>query len=178
MNHTKLKFSAIAVSLAIGLSACSGESTEKKTKNVEVESVKQMESTQVEAEQDIQSEALRIGKNAANWQIAQFGNLDYIPESHRAKSENAKFWIQAAFYIGLTRWIDATDDEKLKNFVKEVAERESYELILERPYHADDHAIAQTYLWLAEREGIEKAYEPTKEVFDMILSKPSSIAVL
>ena len=44
MNHTKLKFSAIAVSLAIGLSACSGESTEQKTKNVEVESVKQMES--------------------------------------------------------------------------------------------------------------------------------------
>ena len=177
MNHTKLKFSAIAVSLAIGLSACSGESTEQKTKNVEVESVKQMESAQVEAEQDIQSEALRIGKNAANWQIAQFGNLDYIPESHRAKSENAKFWIQAAFYIGLTRWIDATDDEKLKNFVKEVAERESYELILERPYHADDHAIAQTYLWLAEREGIEKAYGPTKEVFDMILSKPPEVGL-
>ncbi|MDG6099913.1 glycoside hydrolase family 88 protein [Alteromonas sp. ZYF713] len=177
MNYTNLTLSAITLSLTLSITACSGESPEQQTQNVKVESVKQMVPVMDVAEQDIQSEAQRIGKSAANWQIAQFGNLNYIPESHRAKSENAKFWIQAAFYIGLTRWIDATNDENLESFVKEVAQRENYELILERPYHADDHAIAQTYLWLAEREGLEKAYGPTKEVFDMILSKPPQVGL-
>lgn len=179
MKYTKLKLSTIALSLALGLSACSGESPEQKTNTIDSKPAKamEMEKSKEMQKQGIQSTAMRIGKSAANWQIAQLGNLNYIPESHRAKSENAKFWIQASFYIGLTRWIDATNDKQLASFVKEVAEEEDYELILERPYHADDHAIAQTYLWLAEHADIKEAYKPTKEVFDMILSKPPQVGL-
>lgn len=179
MKYTKLRLSTIALSLALGLSACSGETPEQKTNTIDSKPAKamEMEKSKEMQKQGIQSTAMRIGKSAANWQIAQLGNLNYIPESHRAKSENAKFWIQASFYIGLTRWIDATDDKQLASFVKEVAEEEDYELILERPYHADDHAIAQTYLWLAEHADIEAAYKPTKEVFDMILSKPPQVGL-
>ena len=179
MKYTKLKLSTIALSLALGLSACSGETPDQKTNSIDSKTAKAMEIEKRKEmqKQGIQSTAMRIGKSAANWQIAQLGNLNYIPESHRAKSENAKFWIQASFYIGLTRWIDATDDKQLASFVKEVAEEEDYELILERPYHADDHAIAQTYLWLAEHADIEEAYKPTKEVFDMILSKPPQVGL-
>ncbi|MAI37055.1 glycoside hydrolase family 88 protein [Alteromonas sp.] len=179
MKYTKLKLSTIALSLALGLSACSGETPEQKTNTIDSKPAKamEMEKSKEMQKQGIQSTAMRIGKSAANWQIAQLGNLNYIPESHRAKSENAKFWIQASFYIGLTRWIDATNDRQLASFVKEVAEEEDYELILERPYHADDHAIAQTYLWLAEHADIKEAYKPTKEVFDMILSKPPQVGL-
>lgn len=179
MKYTTLKLSTIALSLALGLSACSGETPEQKTNTIDSKPAKamEMEKSKEMQKQGIQSTAMRIGKSAANWQIAQLGNLNYIPESHRAKSENAKFWIQASFYIGLTRWIDATNDKQLASFVKEVAEEEDYELILERPYHADDHAIAQTYLWLAEHADIEAAYKPTKEVFDMILSKPPQVGL-
>lgn len=179
MKYTKLKLSTIALSLALGLSACSGETPEQKTNTIDSKPAKamEMEKSKEMQKQGIQSTAMRIGKSAANWQIAQLGNLNYIPESHRAKSENAKFWIQASFYIGLTRWIDATNDKQLASFVKEVAEEEHYELILERPYHADDHAIAQTYLWLAEHADIKEAYKPTKEVFDMILSKPPQVGL-
>jgi unsaturated rhamnogalacturonyl hydrolase len=177
MNHKSLNLSAIALTLALGLSACSGESPEKQKQSAELDRMKVVNTDKRMSEQSVQSMAKRIGNSAANWQIAQFGNLNYIPESHRVKSENAKFWIQASFYIGLTRWIDATDDQRLERFVRDVAEKENYELILERPYHADDHAIAQTYLWLAERNGVEEAYIPTKEVFDMILSKPPQVGL-
>ena len=179
MKYTKLKLSTIALSLALGLSACSGETPDQKTNTIDSKPAKamEMEKSKEMLKQGIQSTAMRIGKSAANWQIAQLGNLNYIPESHRAKSENAKFWIQASFYIGLTRWIDATNDKQLASFVKEVAEEEDYELILERPYHADDHAIAQTYLWLAEHADIKEAYKPTKDVFDMILSKPPQVGL-
>ena len=177
MNHKSLNLSAIALTLALGLSACSGESQEKQKQSAELVRMKVVNTDKRMSEQSVQSMAKRIGNSAANWQIAQLGNLNYIPESHRVKSENAKFWIQASFYIGLTRWIDATDDQRLERFVRDVAEKENYELILERPYHADDHAIAQTYLWLAERNGVEEAYIPTKEVFDMILSKPPQVGL-
>jgi unsaturated rhamnogalacturonyl hydrolase len=177
MNHKSLNLSAIALTLALGLSACSGESQEKQKQSAELDRMKVVNTDKRMSEQSVQSMAKRIGNSAANWQIAQLGNLNYIPESHRVKSENAKFWIQASFYIGLTRWIDATDDQRLERFVRDVAEKENYELILERPYHADDHAIAQTYLWLAERNGVEEAYIPTKEVFDMILSKPPQVGL-
>jgi unsaturated rhamnogalacturonyl hydrolase len=177
MNHKSLNLSAIAMTLALGLSACSGESQEKQKQSAELDRMKVVNTDKRMSEQSVQSMAKRIGNSAANWQIAQLGNLNYIPESHRVKSENAKFWIQASFYIGLTRWIDATDDQRLERFVRDVAEKENYELILERPYHADDHAIAQTYLWLAERNGVEEAYIPTKEVFDMILSKPPQVGL-
>jgi unsaturated rhamnogalacturonyl hydrolase len=177
MINTKIKISAIALGLILGLSACSGESPKPTSTSMDSKPAKQMDTEHSMATQDIQSTARRIGKSVANWQIDQFGNLSYIPESHREKSENAKFWIQASFYIGLTRWIDATADTDLENFVKDVAKRENYELILERPYHADDHAIAQTYLWLSEHAGVEEAYGPTKDVFDMILSKPPEVGL-
>ena len=91
MNHTKLKLSAVAMSLALAISACSGESPEQKTQSVDVEPKKEMKTSKDVTEQGIQKTARRIGESVANWQIAQFGNLNYIPESHRAKSENAKF---------------------------------------------------------------------------------------
>lgn len=88
MNNMNIKQSAIALSFALGLSACSGEppATTMHSKPVE-----QMEASPIVATKDIQSTARRIGNSVANWQIAQFGNLTYIPESHREKSENAKF---------------------------------------------------------------------------------------
>lgn len=177
MKKMTMKLSAIALSLTMGLVACSGQTdtVQSSPKKPVVETQAQQMSEAVD--RDIQNTAKEVGTKVANWQIAQFGNLSYIPESHREKSENAKFWIQASFYIGLTRWIDETNDKSLTDYVSDVAKKENYELILERPYHADDHAIAQTYLWLAERTGSEDAYLPTKDVFDMILDKPPTVGL-
>jgi len=177
MNRKQLKHTALAISLAMGFSACSGESVQKEATQGNALPIEQTDAEKSEFGQDIQSSAKRIGHSVANWQIAQFGKLDYIPESHREKSENAKFWIQASFYIGLTRWIDETGDQRLLNYVRTVAEKEQFELILERPYHADDHAIAQTYLWLADKTGMKSAYGPTKAVFDMILGEPPQVGL-
>ena len=47
MNHTKLKLSAVAMSLALAISACSGESPEQKTQSVDVEPKKEMKTSKV-----------------------------------------------------------------------------------------------------------------------------------
>ncbi len=127
--------------------------------------------------EDIRYSAHDIASRAARWQIEQLGNLEYIPESHRERSENPKFWIQAAFYVGLTRWVDVSDDQFFLNFVEQMANEQQYELLLNRPYHADDHTIGQTYLWLTERTGNPETYRPTQELFDMILANPPTVGL-
>lgn len=129
------------------------------------------------AADEIRESAFDIADRAAQWQIAQFGNLSYIPESHRAKSENPKFWIQAAFYVGLTKWLEVSANEGFLEYIEQMAREHEYALLLDRPYHADDHTIGQTYLWLAEQTGNKEAYQPTQDLFDMILANPPEVGL-
>jgi rhamnogalacturonyl hydrolase YesR len=101
-------------------------------------------------------------------------SFDYIPLSHREKTASPRWWMQGAFYIGLTRWADTVDDEDITRQIADMARGEGYQLG-DRPRHADDHAIGQTYLWLYEQSGDKKVYGPTKETFDQILAdKPTN----
>jgi unsaturated rhamnogalacturonyl hydrolase len=122
----------------------------------------------------IRNSALELGTKAVNWQLAHLDNFDYIPERHREKTSDPKEWMQAAFYVGLTRWTDATDDTGLVAQIAQTAEDNAFQLGA-RPLHGDDHAIGQTYLWVYEHTGNTAAYAPTQEAFDAILAdKPSN----
>lgn len=127
----------------------------------------------------IQQQARDIGNRAANWQITQLNanNYDYLaPRYHNASSKPHQ-WIQAAFYIGLTQWISATNDKAMLEHVVNMAKQQNYQLRLSRGKHADDHAIGQTYLWLAEQTGNQAAIMPTKALFDQILANPSTVSL-
>jgi len=119
----------------------------------------------------IRKSARDIGALAANWQLSHMDNFDYIPESHRKKSADPTFWIQAAFYVGLTYWAETVDDQDLVNQIAAMAEDSGYQLGA-RPLHADDHTIGQTYLWLHEQTGNKATYAPTQAQFDAILADP------
>jgi rhamnogalacturonyl hydrolase YesR len=119
----------------------------------------------------IRESALDLGALAARWQLSHMDNFDYIPESHRNKSADPRFWIQASFYIGLTRWAETVKDKDLVKRIAMTAEDNNYHLG-ERPLHGDDHAIGQTYLWVHEQTGNEAAYGPTQVRFDAILADP------
>ena len=175
--HTTLKELAIALlSVGLVLTGCGNPSDRAPRSPVDASNETKIVA-QSKSAAEIRKSAHDIASRTARWQIEQLGDLGYIPESHREKSGNPKFWIQAAFYVGLTRWVEASDDASLLAFVEHMAEEQDYELLLDRPYHADDHAISQTYLWLAERTGKRKAYEPTRELFDMILANPPTVGL-
>lgn len=172
MNKTKTTFAMLPLTISLLLTGCdNGEST-----NVQTSVEANQTDTSILA-QTIRQSAKDIADRAAKWQIDQLGNLNYIPESHREKSENAKFWIQAAFYIGLTRWTETTNNDSFLSFMENIAQQENYELLLDRPYHADDHTIAQTYLWLAEQTNNKEAIKPTQAVFDMILANKPQVGL-
>ncbi|WP_111979803.1 glycoside hydrolase family 88/105 protein [Algibacillus agarilyticus] len=165
----KLALVPLAVSLAlVGCGQETSQSTKSATPTVEAKA---------SSAKAINKSAFDIATRTAQWQIEQLGNLSYIPESHRAKSENAKFWIQAVFYIGLTKWVETSKDQNFLEFMAKIAKNENYELLLERPYHADDHTIGQTYLWLTEQTGNKDAYKPTQAVFDMILANKPNVGL-
>lgn len=186
MNNITTKVAIIPLTIGLLLSGCSQEPVKQErveSVSAPVQSIKVVEeavSEVVTPDTSIESFHHSVedtANRAANWQLAQLGNLDYIPESHRAKSENAKFWIQASFYIGLTRWADAVESQSFLDYITDMSKTEEYGLLLDRPYHADDHTIAQTYLWLSEKTGNKDAYKPTQALFDMILENPPEVGL-
>lgn len=172
MQNFKTTLAVLPLTISLLITGCSQE----KSATVQTETEASQSSSALSSHA-IRKSAKDIADRAAQWQIKQLGNLDYIPESHREKSENAKFWIQAAFYIGLTRWAETTNNLNFQNFMLNMAEQENYELLLDRPYHADDHTIAQTYLWLAEQTNNKNAIKPTQAVFDMILANKPDVGL-
>lgn len=176
MKKLNKKLSLIALTISLTLAGC-GEDAANSTVKESSDKTSQTTTQVTDKSASIQASAKDIGDRSAKWQLAQLGNLNYIPESHRAKSENAKFWIQAALYIGLTRWTETTANKEFLSYLEQMAKNENYELLLDRPYHADDHTIAQTYLWLAEQTGNLEAIKPTQEVFDMILANPPQVGL-
>lgn len=121
----------------------------------------------------IQREALDVGQRVSQWQVAQIeqGNYDYIPQRFRRVTQDAKGWIQAAFYVGLTQWVQRVSDPDLTQHITDMAYRERYSLLMRRIAHADDHAIAQSYLWIAEQSDNTQAYQLTQKHFDRILAE-------
>lgn len=173
------KVVSVAFSLSLILGGCSGqdkEVTNSQNAPTAVEAAQTVASSFASAE-EIRKSAFDIATRSGNWQIAQLGNLTYIPESHRVKSENAKFWIQAALYIGLTKWTDVSNNPEFMAHMQKMAKEEEYGLLTERPYHADDHTIGQTYLWLTEKTGNEEAFKPTQEHFDWILANQPDVGL-
>ncbi|MDO6693306.1 glycoside hydrolase family 88 protein [Aliiglaciecola sp. 3_MG-2023] len=172
MQKFKKSLAVLPLTISLLLAGCGKEQSVTTQTNIEPNQSSTYHSTQSN-----QQNVKEIADRVANWQIEQLGNLDYIPESHRAKSENAKFWIQAAFYIGLTRWTETTKNQSFLGFMEKVAEQENFELLMDRPFHADDHTIAQTYIWLAEQTKNKDAIKPTQAVFDMILDNKPNVGL-
>lgn len=169
-----LKLALIPLTVSLLLTGCNDD--KNTSVQAQTEASKTAVTTEISANSIVVS-AYDIAKRSADWQLSHLNNLDYIPDSHKAKSEDPKFWIQAAFYIGLSKWAETTDNKEYLAFMENVAKEQNYELHLSRPYHADDHTIAQTYLWLTEQTGNQDAYKPTQELFDMILANKPKVGL-
>jgi rhamnogalacturonyl hydrolase YesR len=113
--------------------------------------------------------AASIGDRVADWQLAHMDRFDYV-RSFRDQTEQETAWIQAAFYIGLARWADATDNPRYVAAMLDRAEENDWQ-VGPLYWHADDQAIAQMYLFLAGREDGARI-EPVVDAFDRILSSP------
>ncbi len=123
---------------------------------------------------------MALTKKVADWQIDNYerqGEYRALPPKdqrfkwHHRERYPDQDWIPATLFAGMYRFstIVGDEDDRYINWLDEMAAKCQYKLF-KRPFHADDHAVGQMYLNLADQFGDEKYYRPTQEQFDMIMT--------
>lgn len=117
------------------------------------------------------------GRKVAAWQLAHMDNFDYVPvSSFRKDTEAPRDWIQAAFYIGLYTFADATQDPYLTTAILKHGEAEQWGFD-HRPRHADADATGAVWVWAAGRTKDQSKLAPIRARFDAVLADPSTVSL-
>jgi unsaturated rhamnogalacturonyl hydrolase len=126
---------------------------------------------------DLAASALTLGRAVADWQLRHMdGQFGYV-QTHRPGTQNPRGWIQGAFYVGLTAFAERTGDLGYAQALRAHGVEEGWGLG-KRPLHADDHVIAQTWLWVNARDHDAAQIAPVRARFDAILAGPPPSADL
>lgn len=105
-------------------------------------------------------------RRVADWQIAHMKEVTYDPLN----------WVNATFYLGLSKWASVAEQENQDDFYFKWLRRlgaRNYWQVDKRMYHADDICVAQTYLDLYRKYGKEEMLIPTKARAEWVMAHPS-----
>jgi len=121
-------------------------------------------------------QALSVGAKVADWQLAHMANFDYISTDERHRDFDPRDWVQAAFYIGLTHFADASGASRYAEAVLAHGAAEGWGFD-SRPRHADADATGAVWVWAAERTHDAAKLAPTRARFDAVLAAPSTVSL-
>lgn len=99
-------------------------------------------------------------ERAADWQLA-----------HPATQYPSTDWTNAAFYAGVMALVPISESSRFHDAMVRMGEINEWKLG-PRPYHADDHAVGQTYADLFLLDGGQERIAPMRASFDYILANP------
>jgi rhamnogalacturonyl hydrolase YesR len=124
------------------------------------------------AEADVTSRkaVLGIGTRVADWQLARMGATQGVTR-HAEETANPRSWQQGAFWVGMTRFADVTGEKRFADAILAMGKANQW-TPGKRVFHADDHVIAQSYLWAARHGAGAEAIAPLRATFDSILARP------
>lgn len=109
-----------------------------------------------------------VANRATDWQLAHMENFDYV-RTFRDHTENPHGWIQGAFFVGLNRWAEHSQNADYLQAL--VAEGEANKWKLgDKSWHADDQVIGFTYAAVAARKNDLSLIAPIQKVFKEILA--------
>ena len=92
--------------------------------------------------------------------------------SSTKKPRNPRSWQQGAFWVGMTRLADVSGEKRFREAILAMGRAKQWKPG-PRLYHADDHVIAQSYLWAARHGAGAEAIAPLRASFDAILARPA-----
>ncbi|HEU4780561.1 MAG TPA: glycoside hydrolase family 88 protein [Steroidobacteraceae bacterium] len=115
-------------------------------------------------------DVLKLASRVADWQLVRLGATHGVTK-HAEETANSRSWQQGAFWVGMTRLADATGEKRFADAIITMGKNHQWKPG-ERLYHADDHVIAQSYLWAARHSAGSEAIVPLRATFDAILAKP------
>jgi len=120
-------------------------------------------------------DAIGIATRLARWQLARLNDTAHMPRA-TAETRNPRAWEQAVFWIGMTALADAGGPPDISKAVLEMGRTNGWTPAA-RPYHADDVAITQSYLWAARHGAGVAAIGPTRKAFDFVLAHPPRVGL-
>lgn len=122
------------------------------------------------AELPRRAEVLKLGAKVADWQLARMHGR-HIETHMKEESRQPLSWQQGAFWVGMTRFADASREKRFADAILAQGRANRWQLGPRR-YHADDHVIGQSYLWAARHGASREALAPLRATFDAILAAP------
>lgn len=126
-------------------------------------------SLQAEAVLPTQEHVMAQMEKVANWQVARTQHMTHVGRA-RAGSEAYGRWIQGAFYKGLTKLAERSDNPFYETWIGYVGNDHDWKMGKVK-YFADDHVIGQTNLWYYRRHKNEEALTPVTETIDWLIEK-------
>lgn len=125
----------------------------------------------------VREEALTVGARVADWQLNHMGQFNYVAlEADRRDTESPRGWVQAAFYVGLSRFADASGEARFADAVLAHGTAEAWGFD-GRPRHADADATGAVWVWAAERTHDPSKLTPIRARFDAVLAAPSTVSL-
>ena len=121
--------------------------------------------------------ALAIGARVADWQLSHMDNFEYVRDpAFRHDTAASRNWIQAAFYIGLAAFADASHQPRYVDAILAHGDAEGWGFD-ERPRHADADATGAVWVWAARRTGDPGKLAPIEARFGAVLAEPSTVSL-
>src|SRR5688500_6938562 len=115
-------------------------------------------------------EVLKIASRVADWQLARMDG-QHITSHMSGESRQSRSWQQGAFWVGMTRFADVSKEPRFTKAILDMGRANGW-TPGPRVTHADDHVIAQPYLWAAKHGAGPEAIAPLRATFDKILANP------
>lgn len=106
------------------------------------------------------NQVLGVMKRVADWQLA-----------HPNEQQYKTGWHMGVCYTGMMALYDVSKEQKYLDAMLEMGRGNEWKPGT-RPYHADDHAVVQTYVDLYRIEKNAAMIAPSRERFDFILNNP------
>ena len=122
------------------------------------------------AEVPTRKQVLAVASRVADWQLAHLDGL-HIDSHMKEESRDSRSWQQGAFWVGLAHLAHVMDSRKYRDALFAMGKRNLWRPG-DRVYHADDHVIAQSYLWAARHGAGQDVNGPIRGAFDAILAAP------
>ncbi len=115
-----------------------------------------------------------LGNKVVEWTIAHEKDA-FKFKAGKGSQQNASYlgWVRGALYAGMWEFAVATGEQTGIDWIKGIGKLHGYELENSK-YHADGHAVGQTWLNLYRRDRDPAMLAPTRKRFDWILSNPKT----
>lgn len=109
-----------------------------------------------------------VANRAADWQLAHMESFDYV-RTFRDHTENPHGWVQGAFFVGLNRWAEQSQNADYLQALIAKGEANKWKLG-DKSWHADDQVIGFIYAAAAARTNNLALIASTQKIFNDILA--------